>query len=50
MSFLGSSVIKTVPANAGDTDSIPGSEEPGRLKFLGSQTVGHNLATEQAHT
>ena len=25
---------------------IPGTEEPGRLQFMGSQRVGHDLATE----
>jgi len=25
---------------------IPGTEEPGRLQFMGSQRVGHDLVTE----
>ena len=25
---------------------IPGTEEPARLQFMGSQRVGHDLATE----
>ena len=29
---------------------IPWSEEPGGLESMGSQRVGHNLATEYAHT
>ena len=29
---------------------IPWTEEPGRLQSMGSQRVGHNLATEHAHT
>ena len=29
---------------------IPWTEEPGRLPSLGSQRVGHSLATEHAHT
>ena len=28
---------------------IPWTEEPGRLQFMGSQRVGHNLATEEQH-
>ena len=28
----------------------PWTEEPGRLKFMGSQRVVHNLAIEHAHT
>ena len=28
---------------------IPGTEEPGRLQSIGSQRVGHDLATEQTH-
>ena len=28
---------------------IPWTEEPGRLQFMGSPRVGHNLATEYAH-
>ena len=27
---------------------IPWTGEPGRLQFMGSQRVGHNLETEQA--
>ena len=26
---------------------IPWTEEPGRLQFLGSQTIGHDLVTKQ---
>ena len=70
--FLGGSVVKNLPANAGDTGVISGSgrfpgggngnplplfawkipwtEEPNRLQFMGSQRVGHNLATECTHT
>ena len=29
---------------------IPCTEKPGRLQPLGSQRVGHNLATEHTHT
>ena len=29
------------------TWEIPGTEEPGRLQFMGSQRVGHDLATKQ---
>ena len=29
---------------------ISWTEEPGRLWFMGSQTVGHNLATKHTHT
>ena len=29
---------------------IPWTKEPGRLQSMGSQRVGHNLATEHAHT
>ena len=29
---------------------IPGVEEPGRLPSMGSQTVRHNLGTEQQQT
>ena len=28
---------------------IPWTEEPGRLQSIGSQRVGHNLATEHTH-
>ena len=28
---------------------IPWTEEPGRLQFMGSQRVGHDLATKQHH-
>ena len=28
---------------------IPWTEEPGRLQSIGSQRVGHDLATEQTH-
>ena len=29
---------------------IPGTEESGRLQSLGSQRVGHDLATKHTHT
>ena len=29
---------------------IPWTEKPGGLQFMGSQRVGHNLATEHTHT
>ena len=29
---------------------IPGTEEPGRLQSMESQTVGHNWATKHTHT
>ena len=29
---------------------IPGTEEPGGLPSMGSQRVGHNLATKHTHT
>ena len=29
---------------------IPWTEEPGGLQFMGSQRVGHNLATKQSST
>ena len=29
---------------------IPWTEEPGRLQSMGSQRVGHDLATEHTHT
>ena len=29
---------------------IPRTEEPGRVQSMGSERVGHNLATEHAHT
>ena len=67
--FPGVSVVKNLPASAGDTGPIPGSgrspgggrgnplqcscleipwtEELGRLQSMGSQTVGHNLVSEQ---
>ena len=32
------------------TWEIPWTEEPGMLYFMGSQTVGHDLATKQQHT
>ena len=66
------SVVKNLPANAGDMGSIPGSGnpleeemathssilawripwtgEPGRLQSVGSQRVGHDLATKQQQT
>ena len=56
--FPGGSGVKNPPANAGDTDSVPGeangthssalaweipwTEEPGRLESLESHRVGHN--------
>ena len=67
--FPGGTVVKNLPANAGDSrdaGSIPGSlekemanysntlawkiprtEEPGGLQPMGSQGVGHDLATKQ---
>ena len=33
MGFVGSSVIKTMPANEGDADSIPGQEDPPERKM-----------------
>ena len=66
--FPGGSVVKNLPASAGDTGSIPGqedplekemathsstlswrspwTEEPGGQQSMGSQRVGHNLATK----
>ena len=49
MSFPGDSVVKNLPASAGDAgDSglIPGSRRPGVLRFMGLQRVGHDGATE----
>ena len=37
--FLGGSVVKNLPANAGDTGSIPG---PGRSHISWSKPVHHN--------
>ena len=67
--FPGGSVVKNLPANAGDMGSIPvwgrslekemathssilgcrvpWTEEPGRLQSMGSQRIGHDLATTQ---
>ena len=63
--YPGGSVIKNLPANAGDADSIPGlgrspgkgnsnpfqcsipwTKESGKLQYMGSQRVGHDLATK----
>ena len=63
--YPGDSVIKNLPANAGDADSIPGlgrspgkgnsnafqcsipwTKESGKLQYMGSQRVGHDLATK----
>ena len=49
-SFLGSSMVKNTPANAGDTrdmgsilgSRIPWTEEPGRLQSIGPQRVAHD--------
>ena len=62
MGFLGGSVIKNPPANAGDTSSIPGQEDALKKEMtthssilaceihgqrsLGSQRVGHDLTTK----
>ena len=60
--FPGGSVVKNLPANAGDAGSIPRlgrspgegngypiprREKPGMLQPMGSQRVGCNLATKQ---
>ena len=67
--FTGGSLIKNLPANAGDVGSIlgqddpleeemathsnilawriPWTRDPGRLQSMGSQRVGHDLATTQ---
>ena len=43
--FPGGSVVKNLPANAGDVGSIPGSGRfPGELQLIGSQIVGHDWA------
>ena len=43
--FPGGSVVKNLPANAGDVGSIPGSERfPGELQSIGSQIAGHDWA------
>ena len=66
--FPGGSVVKNLPANAGDVDlipwlgrffregngnilawEIPWTEEPGGLQSMGSQRVGHDLATKHHH-
>ena len=64
MGFPGDSVVKNLPASAGDVDliheserspgegvawEIPWTEEPGRLQSMGSQGVGHNLASKQQY-
>ena len=36
------SVVKNLPASAGDTGLTPGKEEPGRLQSMGLQRVRHN--------
>ena len=68
MGFPGGSVVKNLPAHAGDVGLIPGlrrfpgegnsnplqysclgnpwAEDPGRLQSIGSQRLGHNLATQ----
>ena len=45
--FLGGSVVKDLPANAGDLGLIPGlgRSQPGRLQSMGSQRGGHDWAT-----
>ena len=72
MGFPGGSVVKNLPANAGDRSLIPGpgrsleeemathfsilawripwTEESDGLQSMGSQRVGHDLATEHACT
>ena len=60
MGFPGDSVVKNLPASAGDVDlihesqrspgegvvwEIPWSEEPGRLQSMGSLRVGHDWVT-----
>ena len=67
--FTGGSLIKNLPANAGDVGlilgqddpleeemathssilawRIPWTRDPGRLQSMGSQRVGHDLATTQ---
>ena len=68
LGFPGGSVVKNLPANAGDARDlggedpleeemathssipaweIPWREEPGGLQSMGSQKVGHYLATKQ---
>ena len=62
LGFPGGSVIKNLPANAGDVDSIPGlgrspregngnplpwTEEPGGLQFMGCKRVRHDLVAKQ---
>ena len=50
--FLTGPVVKNPPANAGDVGLIPGlgtkgwAGKPGVLQSMGSQTVGHDRATE----
>ena len=36
------SVVKNLPASAGDTGLTPGKEEPGRLQSMGLQRVRHD--------
>ena len=72
MGFPGGSVVKNLPANAGDRSLIPGpgrsleeemathfsilawripwTEESDGLQSMGSQRVGHDLATEHTCT
>ena len=60
MGFPGGSVVKNLPANAGDMSSVlvwedalekemathfPWTEESGRLQSMGLQRVGHNSVT-----
>ena len=56
LGFPGGSVVKNLPANAGDVGlilglgsilvwEIPQTEEPGRLESMGSQKIGHDLET-----
>ena len=62
LGFPGGSVVKNLPANAGDVDSTPGlgrspregngnplpwTEEPGGLQFMGCKRVRHDLVTKQ---
>ena len=40
--FPGDSVVKNLPANAGDTGLTPGEEAPGRLQSMGLQRARHD--------
>ena len=44
-------MVKNLPADAKNMGlilKIPWTEEPGKLQSMGSQRVGHDLATEHA--